>query len=275
MAPIYQVDLSKDEAEGFGKLGYSLSEVSAQGIDLDIDPNKLFILHEATHSTRKYAPLEVAKHRLGMSEPVRKVAANLELDLSDTAKERDGTPYIGNITNEQGLRIVGSLKGARAWSLRRGMDGLLHLKAGAEGKVKVYDGNKRQMSREECGVVYDEMFGKRDSWRGEHLNTWFVPKGKTLYVHSDHVLASGNLVAQSQEELENCLMQDTWASFNDLTSQGIATKTGNDFYSWFPRANAVARFFAISGRAVVYCYWDPQDSGPALGVRYVREARSA
>jgi hypothetical protein len=155
------------------------------------------------------------------------------------------------------------------------MDGLLHLKAGAEGKVKVYAGNKTQMSRKECGAIYGEMFGKRDSWRGEHLDTWFVPNGEKLYVHSDHVLENGKLVAASKEKLESCLMQDTWVSFNDLTSQGIATKPGKDFYSWFPRADSVARFVALSAWAGVGCLRDPQVSGPALGVRYAREARSA
>lgn len=43
-------------------------------------------------------------------------------------------------------------------------------------------------------------------------------------------------------------------------------KQGKNIYYWYPRKNSVARFYAGSGRALLYCYGNSSGSDPTLGV---------
>mgnify|MGYP001578564879 CR=1 FL=1 len=127
----------------------------------------------------------------------------------------------------------------------------------------------------------------REPWRAEWLDADFKyldakghqvasDKKGTLSINYKHQLKNGVLVPQYGGSLETCLMEDRKIGLASMNKQGLPTKEGNDFDYYSPRKdnNSVARFWASSVRAGLYCYGGPAYSYSSLGVRHVREARN-
>ena len=132
--------------------------------------------------------------------------------------------------------------------------------------------------------IYNQITEVRSPWRREWLDADFKMKGKELFINYNHILDSnGDLVPKNSEKLEDCLMENKtpgidlvdWIN-NAHNKYGIPTekvKDGNLYY-WAPGKdnNSVARFYANSDGADLYCDRNPSDSGGSLGVRAVRRA---
>ncbi len=138
---------------------------------------------------------------------------------------------------------------------------------------KVYDGSGKRVVIAELKAIKDEIYGKRDPWRGEALDAYFQNIRGNLYYFSDHRLVNGKLRAQRIEPLEECLMEGCYVDIRSMNRQGLPTKKSEKggINYWYPRENAVARFFAGSDWVDLYCFWDPLVSVASLGVRVARE----
>ena len=105
-----------------------------------------------------------------------------------------------------------------------------------------------------------------------------------MYINYNHVSdSSGNLVPKNSEVLDrNTLMSDKTPGISlenflekNHTSQGLPNKKvkSGDLYYWNPRSdnNSVARFVAVSDRALLYCVV-PSDRDSVLGVFAVKRS---
>jgi len=148
------------------------------------------------------------------------------------------------------------------------------------GKNKLYDGNNRELSRNEIEDIYkhltkDHINGGAWSW----LNSRFV-KGSgfnNLDIEYINGLDSNNNLTTIKEPLEDCLMEDCYVDL-DFNKQGLAVKKskkqeyeqGKDIKYWHPRENYVARFYADSDGA----FLNPWGSYSVPGVFVCAEGTS-
>jgi hypothetical protein len=103
------------------------------------------------------------------------------------------------------------------------------------------------------------------------LDALFVNKSGVLKLETDHMGSTGN--GANLYDLEAYASSSGWAEL-DFNRQGLPTKgsgldrysRGENIYFWEPQDGRVARFVADSGRAVLYCYWVPDDRDTSLGV---------
>jgi len=136
-------------------------------------------------------------------------------------------------------------------------------------------------TRENHQDIYNEITEVRDPWRAEWLDADFKTKGKDLIVNYHVFDENGKIVRNSEVLDKNTLMKDKTPGIdleywlNNSTEQGFPTKKtkSGDLYYWYPRKddNSVARFFAYSGRAYLFCDRDPSGRGSDLGVRAVKQ----
>ncbi|MBI2452556.1 hypothetical protein HYV50_05805 [Candidatus Pacearchaeota archaeon] len=119
---------------------------------------------------------------------------------------------------------------------------------------------------QENQAIFEEIFACRSPWRAEHLDAFFVKKGREIYINYNHKIVTGKLTPQNIEPLEKCLMKDRNIDLNSFNKQGLPTRKGTDFFYYSPRENYVARFGANSDGADLYCGRSPGDSSSSLGV---------
>ena len=135
---------------------------------------------------------------------------------------------------------------------------------------RIYNGNGRLVDSSVKTIILDKIMAKRDSWRVEWLDAYFVEKEGRLYMQSSHTkLADGRLVPLRVEPLEKCLMENDFIDLKSINRQGLPTRKSKneDVFYWYPRNNAVSRFRVDSGRVELDCYWIAQSSCAGLGVR--------
>ncbi len=134
-------------------------------------------------------------------------------------------------------------------------------------------------NRQEADSILDEILTVRSPWRAEWLDAKFEKSGQ-MNINYNHQVKGDNIVPQTQEKLENYLAKDKTPGIdlddwlNNPTKQGLpSSKSKNgDLYYWYPRDGFVARFVAGSGRAILYCSWNPDYRDDTLGVRGVASA---
>jgi hypothetical protein len=125
---------------------------------------------------------------------------------------------------------------------------------------------------------YKDVFGANQPGAWTWLNAGFkngniqtvigLNQDKTLKIHS--------------EKLESCLDKDCFAELS-FNSQGLAVREaanqeyiqGENIKFWYPRDNCVARFYAGSDWAYLYCDRDPDFADPGLGVFLCAEGAGA
>lgn len=239
------------------------------------DPASWIILEGRSHGKKQYGDLYVAMHRLSYNSDVEKAALDLGISgLGNTATEKDGTPYLGNINWNSALLINCAL-GNRTLSPRQFMDFLEDLRSGIKGSKKLYDGSGAEVDPDVLKKVYEEIWGKRDPWRSEWLDAEFRDVNGTLTMEYAHRFNSQTrrLEADEKEPLEICLGEDCYVNMDTLNGQGLPTQKSRKqtLYFWSPAHGKVARFNADSGGAGLSCGWGPRVSYSALGVRSVRE----
>ena len=248
-------------------------------VPIDItDPENYIILEGRNHGSYFYEDSLIAMHRLGLNPEVDKAGKEMNLSLVNTAKEADGTDYIGNINWFNALSLACRL-GRSVPTIRQGIDFKEHLEKGiADTKYKVLNGNGKKLDSKILENVYDEMFKARNPWRGEWLDADFklqeINGQNVLHMLYGHELKNGVLVPSKTEKLESCLMgEDCYIDPSSFNGQGLPTrkKDNSGFYFWYPRSdnNSVARFDARSVRAFLFCIGDPSNRNTSLGVRFV------
>jgi len=144
---------------------------------------------------------------------------------------------------------------------------------------------KANQNKPEFRKVYDFFTRKtpQNTWHGEWQDAFFRTIKKKMLMYKFK-----GLNAKGEPEFQNPI--DITGTY--LTSDGLANITqranvtpngmlnvadsrnsyveGENFYSWYPRNEAVARFDAYSGWAVLSCYGNPAGSYASLGVRFAR-----
>ena len=131
----------------------------------------------------------------------------------------------------------------------------------------------KESSDRELKELYDEITQVRDPWRAEHLDAYFEKRKDGLYILTEN--------KTKPEKLESCLMKDKtpgvsldeWISGSKITNQGLPNSkiAKGELYYWSPRDKFVARFYAYSDWADLYCNRDPSDALPELGVYAVTQ----
>jgi len=223
------------------------------------------------------APLLVGKYRLSAEPAVKEAGKRIGLSLQDTAQERNGRNYAGNMNREQALKL-NLLLGGKTANVGISRDYFRLLLSG-----KAFDGESKRARQSELSAILDEIIGVREPWRAEWFEDGFSGESKQLTLNRDYELKGGVLTPKYAEPLQPCLMEDRipGISFKDwmkcASAQGfpLANVKSGDLYSWAPKANSVAGFYAYSAGADLDCSRLPVNSYPSLGVRHVREAHGA
>ena len=75
------------------------------------NPEDYLVLPGRTHGVFSYEDTLVSMYRLGMSPEVEQAAQHLGFKIANSAKEKNGRDYIGDLNWEQGLKLNLSLGG--------------------------------------------------------------------------------------------------------------------------------------------------------------------
>ena len=237
------------------------------------DPKNYLRLEGREHGSYSYGDLFVSTHRLQYGPLVEQAAKSLGLRVQNTAQEKDGWEYIGQIKHKNALMLNLTLDG-RTLNPRQWIDFLLDLRDGALGKKIIYHGSGDKAEDKLLEEIYQEIACVRDPWRGEQLDANFSFFDGARNINYDHKIQNRVLVPQRIEQLEPYLERNgDKVVLKDFNRQGLAIKEDNngEIYFWAPFDGSVAGFIAYSDRAGLGCDWGPADSGPQLGVRRVRE----
>gem|GEM_PF-3356209 len=240
------------------------------------EPTRLVILEDrAPYLIIKgdsFHPLAVSLHKIGYSPEVHLVVKHLGLKLSNTAKELDGTPYIGNVTWDDAIRLNKSL-GNVTLSPYYFFKFYKTLDDAAEGRIDVLDETNRPVNQGIFIVARDEIVGPTKDFRGEWLYARFSKKGNLLYINHPIIAPAGKIKETTEPLSSDTLMSNRQISLEEFlsnpTSQGMPRKGSSegDLYYWAPTDGAVVGLFAVSGGASLDCSWGPRSSNAAFGVR--------
>jgi len=248
-----------------GAVKENLTEMLRQHYVKNRPLDKFFLMPGKRHGNYEYNDLGVSMHRLGFPIDTMYGMATeaLRYEIKNTAQEKDGTPYIGNINSNEALRL-NLVLGNVTFNLRQFFDFKEYLESG-----KVYDGNGKIVDNRIVESVWDEIFGERKPWRGEHLDARFEKKNGVLYMHRNcRFLVNKVLTPSNSEPLEECLMGNDEISSVNINQQGMPVRK-HSFNYWGPVNGSVASFGADSGRVDLDCCRSPRVSYSGLGVRAV------
>jgi len=130
-------------------------------------------------------------------------------------------------------------------------------------------------SNEEYQTLFKEITEVRNPWRANWLDAKFSKQGNKMFIAYNHYLDNqGNLQAKNQEELTNYLTEDRkpginltdWLSNHNKFGLPLPNSKHGDFYYWYPTANHVMTFGAVSDCALLGCDGGPSFRGSDLGV---------
>ncbi len=134
----------------------------------------------------------------------------------------------------------------------------------------------QKINKDEADKILDEILTVRDPWRGEWLDAKFTKQKKWLIAYNK--FDAGNILPVIEPLDKNTLLESKTPGINleeyinNHTVQGLPLKNipKGDLYYWSPSEDYVARFFAFSGRAGLYCDRNPSGSYSSLGVRVAK-----
>ena len=268
---VRDIKLSEKGLKTLDRLGILYEVVD---FDFNLNPADFILLEGRDAGKDSYPDLHVCKYRLGVNPAVVATGRKIGLTLQDTATEKNGRGYIGNINREQALRLNLSL-GGRTLNWTQSPDFMKLLLSG-----KAYDGNGKRVKTQELSGILDEIIGVRDPWRSEWTEDYFTNVAGKLNLNKNYRLENGVLIPSYSEVLQSCLMESRipGISFKDWIKranlQGLPPaniRKGREYY-WPPRANSGAGFDVGSGRSLLDCGRYLAIADPWLGVRHVREA---
>ncbi len=233
------------------------------------DKSKYIILPERSHGSHSYDDIYVAKNRLEADNLVKKTARSLGFGVSNMGLNLNERLFIGNIDWNEALKL-NLVLGGETLSIRRFIDFKELLEYGIKGG-KVYHGTGKQMQDlREIRAIYEEIFAKKNPWRGEHLDAHFEKKSGELYIAYDHYLGNDELIPKISEKLEEGTMCSGKLESISYNAQGLPFLQ-EEIYFGNPLNGSVARFVANSGRADLNCFRYPADTVSSLGVRHARK----
>jgi len=283
MAPI--INISKEVLEHLEGLGIVCEEVetpkpteslnSTTEIDYQVNPSD-YILLEGKSGKEGYPDLWVCKYRLGTSSVVENAGKSIRINLKNTAQEKNGRRYIGNINREQAVKLNLTL-GGRTLNTRLGKDFFALLLS-----EEAFDGKGKKIKSPELSQIANEIMQVRAPYRAELFEDYFSGTGEELILNKNYVLDNGVLKPEYSRNLTNCLMEDRTSGIDlknwleNSTAQGFPrkhVKSGNLWY-WHPRVDKSVGFLADSDYAYFDCGRYPQGTCAGLGVRHVREAHA-
>lgn len=221
----------------------------------------------------------IAVHRLGDSDFVRQTLRDYSWRtvLKNTASERSGTGYIGDITWFDSMKLAYFL-GGHATTNRQLIDFKKLLEAGIKEKKKVFNGKGNRLPREYLQRVHDEIFARREPYRGEWLDADFKVVNGVLRINHSHIVVNEKLIPKHSDVLISQKLDDGYVNQRSFNHQGIAEKLcdESEIYQVFPIGdnNSVARFDAGSGWAGLNCDRNPSGTIASLGVRLVAPKNS-
>ena len=209
----------------------------------------------------------IGMHRLGMEPELKNLSASFNMGLAESAKERNGHKYIGNITWKQGI-CLNLILGVETPTLREFLDVYHTLDAGRRGERDIYDGLGKKVDEKEATKWFNELFGRRKPYRAAWLDAHFVKRGKSLYLEQQHNFSESGLVPSNSSKLLPYLHNSGWLDVSSVNKQGLAVRKSAEkkLYGFSPEENTVARFDANSGGASLSCGGDPAGSDSNLGV---------
>lgn len=254
----------------------SVTEVKETPIDYQINPSDFIILEGTNSGKESYPDLWVCKYRLGANPAVVSAGKQIGINARNTAQEKNGIDYMGNINREQALKL-NLILGGRTLNTRPGKDFFALLLSG-----KAFDGKGKRISKTELFQIADEIMQVRAPYRAELFEDYFTGEQDSLILNKSYVLRNNILVPEYSHNLTACLMEDRTPGINlkswleNSIAQGFPkknTKSGKLYY-WHPRENMAVLFRADSDYAYLDCYWYPLLTDAWLGVRHVREAHA-
>ncbi len=226
--------------------------------------NQFLILPGRKYEGYEYPDLDVSIYRTGFNTGVELIDKRI-----NTAQEKSGNLYIGDIVQEEALRLNLCLGHDGTPTIRQLLDLKHLLERGIDDEEKVLYADGKKVNREILMAVYDEIFDSRLPWRGEFLDAHFELKNGVLYLNQDHKLVYGLLIPQySQPVLEDTLMENCDIDLKSCNEQGLATRKGNGVIRYsHPFKDSVAWFSAYSNQVGLFCDGNSIYQDRSLGVR--------
>jgi len=222
----------------------------------------------------------VSPERLDDNPVVEKVGKNLNLNLKSTSKDSMYRNFIGNINQEQAVKI-NLLLGQKTPSTKQAIDFIHLLDEGSKGKIVVYNNAGKKLEKNYLAQVRDDIVKFESPWRAEWLEDKFTKENGKMKINNNYVMSkAGILVPQYSEILDkNTSMKNKRISLDSLfktrTEQEMVsnkTEPGN-LHFWAPVNGRVAWFYADVVRVSLGCDGDPFYNDSYLGVRGVKEEK--
>jgi len=285
MAPIYQFELSEEEAEGFKKLGYNpveLNKKENQIAELDTSDWIVVPKKQGNKFLKDSHAFNINPARLAYGPAVEKVGKELGINYKNTAKDSLNRGFIGNNNWYQSMMLPQFL-GVKTTNMNEEVDYFHFLYLGSQNKIKVYDVSGKKIDSNLCEKLLMDSIKVQSPWRANYIDADYKVGKKCSEVHSDHTFnKQGKIINYKSEVLDkNTLMEDKQIDVIDFitknhTPQRLVSKNvpSGNFNFYYPRSdnNSVAGFDASSVRADLYCIRDPSYRDSDLGVRSVKLA---
>jgi len=144
-----------------------------------------------------------------------------------------------------------------------------------KNKKQIFDAGGNPLSNKIKNDLYKQLTENCWTW----LNGLFHLSGDKKTIEKVIGLDSNDILLTKREDLENYLEKDCYVDFIKLNKQGIPNSNakffkqdfveGKNIYFYQPVDERVARFYADSDRAYLYCCRDSSGRGSSLGVRAV------
>jgi len=144
-----------------------------------------------------------------------------------------------------------------------------------KNKKQIFDAEGNPLSNKIKNDLYKQLTENCWTW----LNGLFHISGDKKTIEKVIGLDSNDILLTKREDLENYLEENCYADFIKLNKQGIPNSNakffkqdfveGKNIYFYQPADERVARFYADSVRAYLYCNRDSSGRGSSLGVRAV------
>jgi len=249
MAPIYQLNLTEDEAEGFRKLGYNPIKINESSKAV-YSPNADIIKSDYI--------------KLGIKNIEKNFDENKGFDIAI------GKTGFNKNHKEQNISLLE--KGLRMSNIPQYME--FH-----NAVIDAYKNNKPLFNSEGNGIsrnVIRDLYRQVTSDEWVNLNAEFEKSSSGIYTLSEAVgLNKNKEIIYDSRKISVPIQDDIYVNPKNLTKEGLPKEKasnqeferGEKIYFYYPRNNSVAGFYAVPVRSGLYCGRYPLFSDSVLGVR--------
>ncbi len=148
-----------------------------------------------------------------------------------------------------------------------------------QAEKPLYDGNGSRLPRGKADPLREltlkNLLDERGPFRGAHLDAYFINRAGIFVMSYNHIIAPDGRIIPTEFEAFNTKLEDNgYVGLRDFSRAGLPIRPSKkqkyasreNIYVVIPEEGTVARFVASSGGVRLYCYRNPQYSGPGLGV---------